>query len=303
MTQLDPDPYLAVRQSAGAPWPGPRGPRIDLRAGSLGASVYPLDGCRLTSFTVGDDELIRQWTADRGAFEYGSFPMVPWVGRVRDGILTVDGREHHLPVNLPPFSLHGMAFFAPWTTVDVSVTTATFAFTLTDPWPWPGRVTQRFELTPEALETFLTVETDGPPFPGAAGWHPWFTAWTGTSRQVAEERVGDSADELVIDFSADWQEERGDDGLPTGRRIPQQPRPWDDAFVFDSGVRATLTWPRRVELEMTSPATSLVVYTTEPDAVCVEPQTGPPNGVNTHPRMVTSDDPLTTSTRWAPRPL
>ena len=64
MTQLDPDPYLAIRQSAGAPWPGPRGPRIDLRAGSLGASVYPQDGCRLTSFTVGDDELIRQWTPD-----------------------------------------------------------------------------------------------------------------------------------------------------------------------------------------------------------------------------------------------
>jgi len=303
MTRFDPDPYLAVRQSSGAPWPGPRGPRIDLRTGELGASIYPLDGCRLTSFTVGDTELIRQWRPEHGAFEYGSFPMAPWVGRVRDGILTVGDQEHRLPVNHPPFSLHGMAFFAPWTTLEVTRTTAEFAFTLSDPWPWPGRATQRFELTSEALEMTLTVETDGPSFPAAAGWHPWFVKWAGTHEELAKAQVGDPADELVIDFAADWQAERGVDGLPTELQVTPHPAPWDDSFGFETGMRATLTWPRQVKLQMNSPATWMVVYTPEPDAACVEPQSGPPNGVNTHQRMVTPDDPLVVRTTWAPTAL
>ena len=303
MEHFDPDPYRAVRQSSAAPWPGPRGSRIDLRAGDLAASVYPLDGCRLTSLTVRDAELMRQWKPDRGAFEYGSFPMVPWAGRVRDGILLVDGHEHHLPVNHPPFALHGMTFFAPWTTLDVTDTTAEFAFRLTDPWPWPGRAKQRFELTTQALEMTLTVETDGTPFPAAAGWHPWFAKWTGTHEELAQAPVGDPDDELSIHFSADWQEEPGDDGLPTGRRIAPRPWPWDDAFGFDTSLSATLTWPRRVKLLMTSPATSMVVYTPEPDAACVEPQSGPPNGVNTHQQVITPAEPLVIRTRWAPTAL
>ncbi len=298
MTQFDPDPYVAVRQSAGAPWPGPRGPRIDLRAGQLSVTIHPLDGCRLTSFNVGDDELIRQWTPDMGAFEYGSFPMVPWVGRIRDGILTVGDQEHHLPVNHPPFALHGMAFFAPWTTVEVTPTTAEFAFTLAHPWPWSGRAIQRFELTPDALEMTLTIESDGQPFPAAAGWHPWFAKWTGTHEDLAHASVGDPADELVIEFAADWQSERGADGLPTERQVTPQPAPWDDTFGFEEGVKATLAWPRRVELQVISSATWMVVYTPEPDAACVEPQSGPPNGVNTHQRTVTPDDPLVVRTTW-----
>ena len=303
MTQLDPDPYLAVRQSAGAPWPGPRGPRLDLAAGDLRATVYPVDGCRLTSFTIGDHELIRQWRPDRGAYEYGSYPMVPWVGRVRGGVLRADGVDHQLPVNLPPFSLHGMTFYAPWTTVEATGTTAELSLPLPEPWPWPGRATQRLRLTPEALELELTVESDGPTFPAAAGWHPWFAKWTGTTEELAHAPVGDPADELVIDFAASWQAERGADGLPTARRIAPQGPPWDDYFVFDDGVHATLTWPGRVALRITSPETSLIVYSPEPDAACVEPQSGPPDGVNTHPRTVTSDDPLVVTTRWAPTAL
>src|SRR5450830_1582794 len=149
--RFDSDPYLAVRQASSAPWPGPRGPRIDLAAGDLAASIHPLDGCRLTSLTVLNSELIRQWAPERGAFEYGSFPMVPWVGRMRDGLLRFEGNEYRLPVNHPPHALHGMAFFGPWSTLTVTDTTAEFAFKLTDPWPWPGVTKQRYELTPEAL--------------------------------------------------------------------------------------------------------------------------------------------------------
>ena len=38
-----------------------------------------------------------------------------------------------------------------------------------------------------------------------------------------------------------------------------------------------------------------MVYDEQPEAVCVEPQSGPPNGLNTAPRLVTRIDPLETS--------
>jgi aldose 1-epimerase len=297
--QFDVDPYLAVRHASAAPWPRPRGPRIDLAAGDLTASIHPLDACRLTSLTAYGNELMRQWTPQRRAFQYGSFPMVPWVGRMGNGLLHFDGGEYHLPVNKPPHALHGMACYGPWDILAVTDTTAEFGFRLAEPWPWPGVAKQQFELTPEALVTTLTVETDDAPFPAAAGWHPWFTKWTGTPEDVAHAPIGAPSDELRIHFAADWQEEQGDDELPTGRRIAPCPGPWDDAFGFDTTMNATLTWPGRARLVLTSPATSMVAFTTQPDAACVEPLSGPPNGINTDQRIVTASQPLVISARWA----
>lgn len=69
------------------------------------------------------------------------------------------------------------------------------------------------------------------------------------------------------------------------------------------GVDATLTWPGRLELKVTSNAEWVVVYDEQAEAVCVEPQTGPPNGLNTAPRLVTPIDPLEIRTTWAWRRL
>ena len=49
------------------------------------------------------------------------------------------------------------------------------------------------------------------------------------------------------------------------------------------GVDVTLTWPEQLELKVTSRAEWVVVYDEQAEAVCVEPQSGPPNGLNTHP--------------------
>jgi aldose 1-epimerase len=41
------------------------------------------------------------------------------------------------------------------------------------------------------------------------------------------------------------------------------------------------------------------VYDEQQAAVCVEPQTGPPNGLNTHPHLVTLLEPLEATTTWS----
>lgn len=292
------NPYMAVRQVFDAPWPGPRGPKVVLSRGELNAVIYPEDGCRLASLQAFGYELLRQWNPQRRAFQYGSFPMIPWVGRMGGAELKFEGKSYALPMNKAPHALHGMACFGPWQIVETSGNIALFSLELKKPWPWAGKVIQRFELSDNALLISLTVETAGERFPAAAGWHPWFVKWTGDADYVTQAPIGNSEEQLQITFNADWQEEPGNDELPTGQRITPQPGPWDDCFGFNGGMSSSLLWPGKLRLNMSSAASSMVIFDKQPDAACVEPLSGPPNGVNTAPTIVTKDKPLLIETKW-----
>jgi aldose 1-epimerase len=284
--------YSAIRQAFDTSWPGPVADGILLQNASLQVVIHPEDGCRITSLTAFGQELLRQWHPERRAFQYGSFPMMPWVGRMEGAAFTFNHQRHELPANKPPFALHGMSCFAPWHMGEYSLTHAAFSFPLDNLWPWRGRVTQRFSLEPDALVLSLTVATEHDEFPAAAGWHPWFKKWCGQADEGAPENS------LRLAFTADWQETTGADELPDGKRIPPQPGPWDDTFGFRDNLAVTLTWPGKVQLTMTSDSNTLVVFDKQPDATCVEPLSGPPNGINTAPFLVSKDKPLTITTRW-----
>ncbi|WP_053698324.1 aldose epimerase [Streptomyces sp. NRRL F-5755] len=269
--------------------------QVRLAAGDTEVTVDPANGCRLASLRIGGTEVLRQ-----GA-KYGSFPMVPWCGRIDGGRFRNGGELHQMPVNSPPHAIHGTGRNVAWKTARADATSAAFTYELLDPdaapWPYPGRVTQLVELAEDGGSLTLTmgVEASGDSFPAQAGWHPWFL------RRLGEE--GERSEDVRIDFSAAWQEERGEDHLPTGRRIDPRPGPWDDCFGMPDGVDVTLTWPDRLELKVTSRAEWVVVYDEQEAAVCVEPQSGPPNGLNTMPRLVTPIDPLEISTTWTWRTL
>ncbi|WP_189173963.1 aldose epimerase family protein [Streptomyces lasiicapitis] len=259
---------------------------IRLAAGSVGVTVQPGNGCRVGSLTVDGVELLRQGE------RYGSFPMVPWCGRTRDGRFTNGATTHQLPLNGPPHAIHGTGRDTAWKTARAGGSEAVFTYDLTDPWPYPGRVTQIVELTESALTLRMSVETYDDSFPAQAGWHPWFN-----------RRLTDGGEDVRIAFDAAWQERRGADHLPTGERVDPLPGPWDDCFGMPGGVDVTLTWPGQLELNVASREEWVVVYDEQEAAVCVEPQTGPPNGLNTAPRLVTPLEPLETSTTWTWRRL
>ncbi|MER5887103.1 aldose 1-epimerase [Streptomyces sp. NPDC001941] len=254
--------------------------RVRLAAGDVELTVRPDNGCRIESLRVGGHELLRQGE------KYGSFPMVPWCGRVEHGLFRDGGNRHQLPLNSGPHAIHGTGRDTAWTTVTSGKSEAAFTYDLAAPWPYEGKVTQTFELTEDALTIAMGVETYGDSFPAQVGWHPWF------NREIDGIPV-------TLDFRPEWQEERGDDHLPTGRRIEPRPGPWDDCFGMTGGVDATLTWPGVLELKVTSRTEWVVVYDEQEAAVCVEPQSGPPNGLNTLPRLVTPIDPLELSTTWS----
>ncbi|MEU8567054.1 aldose 1-epimerase [Streptomyces pathocidini] len=257
---------------------------IRLEAGDAELTLRPDLGSRISSLRIGGTELLRQGAG------HGSFPMVPWCGRVDRGRFRNGDVRHQLPINHPPHAIHGTGRDTAWRTARTGKTSAVTTYDLAEPWPYPGRVAQVVELAEDSLTLTMSVETIGDSFPAQAGWHPWFLRNLGGA-------------DVEIDFTAAWQEERGENHLPTGRRIDPQPSPWDDCFGMPEGVAVTLTWPERLELKVTSRTEWVVVYDEEPEAVCVEPQSGPPNGLNTHPRLVTPVDPLEISTTWSWRRL
>ncbi|MCQ0024564.1 aldose 1-epimerase [Streptomyces somaliensis DSM 40738] len=257
---------------------------VRLDAGDVELTITPGNGCRVASLRVAGTELLRQGE------RYGCFPMVPWCGRTDRGHFLNGATRHRLPLNAPPHAIHGTGRDTAWRTVRADRTEAAFTYDLADPWPYPGRVTQTFELTGTSLTLGLGIETYGDSFPAQAGWHPWFN------------RVLDGG-AVEIGFSPEWQEERGEDHLPTGRRVAPRPGPWDDCFGMPEGVDVTLTWPGRLELRVTSRLPWVVVYDEQEAAVCVEPQSGPPNGLNTAPRLVTPIDPLEVASVWTWRRL
>ncbi|WP_165984103.1 aldose 1-epimerase [Streptomyces sp. YIM 98790] len=262
---------------------------VRLHAADAELTVLPDEGCRISSLRTGGTELLRQGD------DFGSFVMVPWCGRTRNGRFRNGETFHQLPTDgeAAPHAMHGTVRDQPWKPVTADDRSAAFVCDLGDPWPYPGRVTQLVELAEDGSAVTLTlgVETAGPSFPAQVGWHPWFL-----------RRLTPKGRDVELSFTAAWQEERGEDHIPTGRRIDPRPGPWDDCFGMPDGVHVTLTWPGELALTVTSPSPWAVLYDMQPEAVCVEPQSGPPNGLNSHPRLVTPLEPLELSTTWSWRP-
>jgi aldose 1-epimerase len=72
---------------------------------------------------------------------------------------------------------------------------------------------------------------------------------------------------------------RDAEGLPTGDFVPQPSEPWDDCFTDVTGVPSIL-WPGAARLTVESDSPWWVVYTEDPEGVCIEPQTAPPDAAN-----------------------
>jgi len=46
----------------------------------------------------------------RSPLAWGSYPMVPWAGRIRHGRFRFDGEEYELPINFGAHAIHGVGF-------------------------------------------------------------------------------------------------------------------------------------------------------------------------------------------------
>ena len=134
-----------------------------------------------------------------------------------------------------------------------------------------GRAVQRFELDPDRLTCRLELHADEP-MPASIGWHPWFV------RRLAGRRRA----QLELDLDAGAMYVRDAAGIATDDASRRRPGPWDDCFT-DLRRPPVLRWPGFLELTIESDCPDWVVYTVPEDALCVEPQTAPPDALNTRP--------------------
>lgn len=258
--------------------------RLRLIASGVEATIDLSVGGRLASFRIDGTELLR--TEGYGPIQWGSYPMAPYAGRVRRGSFAFEGRAYDLPITMAPHAIHGTVLDRPWAVVGDT----TIASELGEDWPFNGRAIQRFELADDHLTFELSVEADER-MPASIGWHPWFLRHPpGTDAPVE------------LDFEAGAMYVRDDDGITTSELVPPPSEPWDDCFT-DVRRPPVLRWPGFLELTIVSACRDWVVYTVPEDAVCVEPQTAPPNALNGEPAIVEPGTPLTASMTWRWRRL
>lgn len=251
-----------------------------LEAGDARVVIDPRAGGRIGSLDVSGLELLVGRCDDLLA--WGCYPMAPYAGRVRNGLFTFDGTTHRLPLRLPPHAIHGTVFERPWR-VDGD---ARLSIDLGPDWPFAGTVIQRFDLQPDFLDLHMEVRTDGAPFPASIGWHPWFR------RRLSR---GSPA---RLSFDPRKMYLRDETGISSSRIVSPPPGPWDDCFT---DVRSTpsITWPGALALWIESLEEHWVVYDEPAHAICVEPMTGPIDSINSAPRLVTRESPLTMQMRLA----
>ena len=237
--------------------------RVVLTRDEATLTVDPSAGGRIASLVLRRREVLV--TDGASPLWWGCYPMVPFAGRIRDGRFLFRGRAYQLPLTMPPNAIHGTVFDRAWQVTFRGEDRVELESELGPDWPFRGRVTQAIVLVPGGLEATLTVEaTDA--MPVVLGWHPWF-----------RREVDGIAAEL--DFEAHAMYARDSSGLPTGATIPPTARPWDDAFT-DIVIPPRLTWPGVLRLDLRSTAPFWVVFDERDDAICVEPQTAPPDAFN-----------------------
>ncbi len=255
-----------------------------LTAGPARAVVDDEAGGRITSLQVTGLELLA--VSGSSVVEHGSFVMAPWAGRIRDGLLRIGDRTYLLPTDRThPHAGHGLVMDRPWRILRVAADRVSLRCDLDARWPCPGYVTHDIAVRPDGLRQRVEVHADRDPFPVTIGWHPWFV-----------RRISDGPPAQLV-FAADGMLQRDPSGIPDGTVVPVPPGPWDDCFT---GVRwpVSITWPGDLTLDITSDSGFLVVYDERPDAFCVEPQSGPPDGPNTSPVWAKPDEPVVAETVW-----
>jgi aldose 1-epimerase len=142
----------------------------------LGGSVARLD------FDLGAEGKIPVFrgvaSGEGGILDQASFPLVPYVNRIRGGAFRFRGREIRLQPNLEgdAHPLHGRGWVAAWDAESRGDCEAVLRFRhASGEWPWAFYAAQHFVLDPHGLSLSLScTNADAEPMPCGLGLHPYF---------------------------------------------------------------------------------------------------------------------------------
>ena len=230
-----------------------------LESGDAVVEVSPENGGRIAQISVAGTELLVSGDHTHSPLSWGSYPMVPYAGRIRHGRFSFQGRAYEVPLRLDGHAIHGSVFVDQWDVLDVGLDHIELQCALD--WPFGGTAHQHLQLTPVALVCVLSVLAGDSAMPATIGWHPWF-------RKPVDDR---------LEFDAMYL--RDDDYIPSGELVTPPPRPWDDCFI-GAHHPLQLRYTDGPTVTVSSDCDHWVVYDQPENATCVEPQSGPPDAIN-----------------------
>lgn len=238
---------------------------LTLASGDHTAQVDTSNGGRVTSLVVRGTELVCGPEPLLDTFGWGIYPMVPFAGRLRNGRIFHRGTSAEFAKDAPPHAMHGFVHSNEWRVHEKTEAAVVMVTELAPPWPWRAVLFHTVSLHGWKLRMDMSVfARDEQPM--MIGWHPWF-------RRPCT---------AAFEFGAMY--ERGDDHLPTGRLV--RPRTEDVDDCFTDPISDPVVTVGTVRTSLHSDCSHWVVFDGMDHGICVEPQSGPPNGVNDTPNVL-----------------
>lgn len=249
---------------------------LELRAGDLRLALRPDLGGAVAGLWRGDLPVMR--SSEPAALESArggaSYPLAPYSNRLGYRRFRWLGQDHTLAANFDdsPHAVHGVAWQRAWTTLSSSASEAELQYVHSGDadWPFAFELSQRFVLTPDALEMHqVFTNTAAHAQPVGLGWHPYFPKR--------------SRSRLHVELSDRWESDAS--GLPT-RRVPQPGIDGDIAHLsfdhcFEGWRGAARLRDEKLSLRLSSSLPYLVVYTpANKPYYCVEPVSHVSNAIH-----------------------
>lgn len=162
---------------------------VTLAAGRLRLELSPSIGGAIFAFDWrgGDSSrpILRQSHSPlEKAVEAASFPLVPYVNRIRGRRFAFRGREVRIAPNMAgdPSPLHGQGWINPWAVDDAGERTARLSFRHeSGEWPWTYEAVQDVAVDEGGLTMKLQCRNlSDKPMPCGLGQHPYFPCGSGT---------------------------------------------------------------------------------------------------------------------------
>jgi aldose 1-epimerase len=184
---------------------------VTLIAGRLRLTLSPSIGGAISNFEWTERErsrpILRKCHSPiEKVLDAGSFPLVPYVNRIRGGCFMFAGRKIRLEPNMPgdPSPLHGQGWLNPWNVDRQDTTSAVLSYRhVPGEWPWSYEARQEISLDERGVSITLSCRnTSDSPMPCGLGQHPYFNcgpqtriethvecAWTIDDKVLPVEKV------------------------------------------------------------------------------------------------------------------
>ncbi|MDQ3139848.1 MAG: aldose 1-epimerase [Pseudomonadota bacterium] len=170
---------------------------LNLAAGPLALRLAPQMGGGIARFdwidASGTTPILRGQDAPASVLDMASFPLVPFVNRIRGGRFDFQEREIRLAPNMcgDPSPLHGQGWLSPWKVESACDDAAELGFVHpAGEWPWDYEAHQSFQLDATGLTLALTCRNlSDAPMPCGLGQHPYFPCTATTRLDTAVTHV------------------------------------------------------------------------------------------------------------------